>query len=299
MPDDVTISLVIPTYQREQVLCATLRQVLELPSQPLEILVVDQTPQHEDATEAYLRSLADQITWIRAAVPGLPQARNLGLSRAHGDVILFVDDDVAIDSDLVAEHARCYRDETIVAVAGRVRSPQSDGQPPRRGKTGLVNLWSSMPSENWDSDQPSEVMWCTGGNMSARREALSAVGGFDEAYGVGAALLEDTDVSLLLRRSGRIVYCPQASIIHLAATTGGVRVPAIEDYVWSLSRNRAYFVRKHAQVLQRATSLARLAVTVASFTVRRRNPRILAAGLRGVRDAYRLPLPRPEGPWPR
>lgn len=295
MPAAVTVSLVIPTYQREQVLCATLRQVLALPTQPREMLVVDQTPQHEADTESYLRSLGDRITWLRIASPGLPQARNLALPRASGDVVLFLDDDVAVDSDLVAEHARCYEDETVVAVAGRVRPPRADAST-RRGQTGLVSLWSCMPSENWNSDRSCEVMWCTGGNMSARREALSAVGGFDEAFGVGAALLEDTDLSLRLRRLGRIIYSPQASVIHLAAASGGVRVPAIEDYIWSLSRNRAYFARKHAPALPRATSLARLAVTLASFTLRRGRPGILAAGWRGVRDAYRLPLPPGEGP---
>ncbi len=290
----VTVSVAIPTYARERVMCDTLRQLLALPTQPLEVLVVDQSPCHEEETEAFLRSLSHRVRWIRSTQVGLPDARNVALSEARGEVILFLDDDVVINSDLVGEHARCYRETTVTGVAGRVKQPLPSNGRDRRTKTGKVNLWSCMPSEDWDSDLPAEVDWCTGGNMSFRTEALKEVAGFDQTYNVNPALLEETDACVRLRlRGGRLVYWPGASLIHIAAPTGGTRVSSFEAYIWSLSRNRTYFARKHAHSLQRLTTLFRLAVTICSFTVRRRNVKLLSAGWRGVRDAYRLQLRGP------
>ena len=48
------ISVVIPTYGREEVLCQTLRDVLASRPEPTEVVVVDQTPRHEDQTEEFL-----------------------------------------------------------------------------------------------------------------------------------------------------------------------------------------------------------------------------------------------------
>jgi glycosyltransferase involved in cell wall biosynthesis len=92
------ISVIIPTYQREAVLCASVDEALRQDYPNFEVLVVDQTQQHEPDTEQHLQHLADvgKVQWYRVDWASLPAARNYGVSKAKGDIILFIDDDVEL-----------------------------------------------------------------------------------------------------------------------------------------------------------------------------------------------------------
>src|SRR5207302_3457244 len=73
-----TITCVVPTYKRERVLVETLRHLLALLRPGDEIVVVDQTPQHEPDTGAELRRLAasGDIRWFRRDRPSQCEAMN-------------------------------------------------------------------------------------------------------------------------------------------------------------------------------------------------------------------------------
>ena len=55
MLDSLPISLVIPTYRRDDILVATIRHLLDLDPKPAEILVLDQTEKHQPIVESTLR----------------------------------------------------------------------------------------------------------------------------------------------------------------------------------------------------------------------------------------------------
>ena len=65
------ISVVIPSYKRNQVLCDTVEYLLSLKYKPLEIIIVDQSPNHDPNTEDFLKSLhsKNQINWIKKKKP--------------------------------------------------------------------------------------------------------------------------------------------------------------------------------------------------------------------------------------
>ena len=70
------LSIVIPTYAREQVLCETIRYLLDSVSTEDEILVVDQTLQHEKETDNLLKG------WDRKGLEtGLVSTRRSGSHR--------------------------------------------------------------------------------------------------------------------------------------------------------------------------------------------------------------------------
>lgn len=61
-------------------------------------------------------------------------------------------------------------------------------------------------------DAPVDVLFASGCCMLFKREALEAVGGFDEGYFM---YLEDADICMRLREAGyRVVYTPDAVITH-------------------------------------------------------------------------------------
>ena len=217
------ITVAIPTYGRERVLVETLRLVLALEPRPAEVLVVDQTPRHEEATEAALGAWADRaaIRWLRLAPPSITLAMNTALIEAASPVVLFLDDDVIPAPGLIAAHAAAYADPTVWAVVGQVLQPGEEPEdlPPRGTREGLrADL--EFPFRSTRTDWVRNVM---AGNLSVRRDRAIEVGGFDENFVRVAYRFETEFARRVVRHGGRIRFEPAASIRHLRAGQGGTR----------------------------------------------------------------------------
>lgn len=206
------ISVVIPTYGRNQVLLQSIGALLSQMSDHGELIVVDQTRQHDADSERKLQAwhVGGQIEWIRLPAPSVTRAMNQGLLAAKYPVVLFLDDDIDPAPDLVRQHLDCHRRWSGELVAGRVIQPWQEGLPPDPG--------SSFNSP--DAGPRTEFM---GGNFSIKREAALAAGGFDENFRFAAYRYEREFAHRLQRRCGRIHYLPGAVIHHLQASRGGVR----------------------------------------------------------------------------
>jgi glycosyltransferase involved in cell wall biosynthesis len=224
MSRPATVSAAIPTYGRDRVLIDTVEQLLALSRPPDEILVLDQTPVHDEATESRLTAMhaSGAIRWKRIAQPSQPAALNEGLRMARGDVVLMLDDDIQIATDFVARHASNYEDETIVAVAGQVLQPEEsplDRSVPSDSTNPLADL--NFP---FRSSRRTRVTNAMSGNLSVRREQAIRVGGFDENFGPPVSYRFDAEFcKRLCRGGGVIVFDPSASIRHLRYPRGGTR----------------------------------------------------------------------------
>lgn len=207
------VSVVIPTYGRDEVLVETVRRVLALDPPPAELLVVDQTRRHSDDVERELMrlSVSGAIAWIRLAAPSIPRAMNAGLLRARSDIVLFLDDDVIPGPGLIAAHLGAHRESGAAVVAGQVLQP---GEEPEPG--GVVPFRFRSAERCWVT----EVM---GGNFSIRRELAVGIGGMDENF-VRAAYGFEAELCQRARAGGAdILFEPRASIRHLRAPSGGTR----------------------------------------------------------------------------
>ena len=93
----------------------------------------------------------------------------------------------------------------------------------------------------------SEPDWVSGSCFLARREALEAVGGFDEGFFLYE---EDVDLCLRVRRAGwRVVYTPAAEVRH-ALGRSMAQAPARARLEYDRSHLRYY--RKHNGAAQTA-----------------------------------------------
>ncbi len=83
----MSLSIIIPTYGRNNVLCDTVRSLLKLETRADEIVVVDQTVKHETATAEQLvtRNTEGSIRWIRHHPPGTVGSMNRGVLEAKGE----------------------------------------------------------------------------------------------------------------------------------------------------------------------------------------------------------------------
>ncbi|MFH7242378.1 MAG: hormogonium polysaccharide biosynthesis glycosyltransferase HpsN [Spirulina sp.] len=225
-----TFSIIIPTYQRETVLCDTLDSVLAQDYPHYEVVVVDQTQTHQPATEQRLTELAQtgRIRLYTVSWASLPAARNLGIERSSGDIVLFIDDDVVLPPGYLQAHARTFVERPDVgAVAGRVfdrmklaeqKDLEIDYLPPEAMDPGIA--WYHLDLVH--TTQPQQVLTARGCNMSFRRALFDQFGlRFDERF-YGSAVREESDFCLHLRQTGYIIwYNPEAHLVHLGEETGG------------------------------------------------------------------------------
>ncbi len=224
------ISVVIPTYGRESVLCSTLKSTLAQTYPYYEIIVVDQTEQHEAATQSFLAELVaeEKIQLYTVSWASLPAARNYAIERANGSIFLFLDDDVELPEGFLAAHASAYEGRPEVgAVAGRVfdrmklsesKTPEIEMLPPEAMDPGIAWYYIDLVH----TVKPQRVLTARGCNMSFRRSIFEQYGlRFDERF-AGSAVREESDFCLRVRRTGLIIwYEPLAHLVHLGEETGG------------------------------------------------------------------------------
>jgi len=100
---EARVSVVIPLYNDGRTIELCLASVLAQTYQPLEVIVVDDASTDDSAAKA----ARYPCTLVRAEVNGGPgAARNLGVSHAKGDIIFFLDADMTMHPDAVANAVR-------------------------------------------------------------------------------------------------------------------------------------------------------------------------------------------------
>lgn len=238
-----TISVVIPTLNRPQAIVDAVRDLQAQDYPRFEVIVVDSSSAtNEELTRI---ALTDQrVKILRVGPRGTCYSRNAGVQTATGEVIVFTDDDVRIQSTtFLTAHAQPYSDQTVGGVGGRLidanlgLNRQQSGPVCRVTATGRVYA-NATATTRQDINAP------RGGNMSFRRPVIMAVGGFDEQFR-GNAMREETDFSLRVVKAGwRIVFEPAAELTHLALP-GGSRSRDRLSWYRDFFFNESYFFLKH------------------------------------------------------
>lgn len=235
-PEGPSISVVIATFRRFEPPLQTVADLLRQDYPHFEVVVADQNPSWPPELIGRLHAIQSdpRVRWLPIDAPGVVSARNRAAAVSTGDVLLFVDDDVSIpDRMFIRRHAQAHRDPTIAAVCGRELTA---GQIDPRTETPLVaaQTESTTPAGattlsrllRFDRSQPcrAEVAVFSTCNGSITRRAFDRVGGFDEAFR-GASYGDDADLVLRLAALGeRIVYEPNAWLVHLMDRRGGLRL---------------------------------------------------------------------------
>ena len=126
-----TVSVVIPTRNREESLARTLGALARQDERPDEVIVVDASdrPVGEDGLRARFPDLP--ITLVTEA-PGLCRQRNVGIRAAKGSHVLLLDDDIEPPPDYLARLVGHVMSEPGAGVVtGVVREPGLSGEPDR------------------------------------------------------------------------------------------------------------------------------------------------------------------------
>jgi histidinol-phosphate phosphatase family protein len=189
---DALTTIVVPTVGRPslRVLLEALAAGTTRVSCP--VLVVDDRRAADDLAASLTDVGLDDLRVLRSGGRGPAAARNLGWRSARTPWVSFLDDDVLPDEgwygDLLADLRRAGAD--VAGSQGRVRVPLPQHRRPTDWERGTAGL--------------GDAVWITA-DMSYRRDALAAVGGFDERF--PRAFREDADLGLRVSTTrGRIVH---------------------------------------------------------------------------------------------
>ena len=120
----VVASIVVCTRDRPELLARCLDSLVDDPSAtPRELLVVDNAPSRFPARERVERAAEAASFPVRYLLEprlGQSNARNLAVQEARGALLLWTDDDVAVEAGWADELVRAFDDENVVAAAGRI-----------------------------------------------------------------------------------------------------------------------------------------------------------------------------------
>ncbi len=219
------ISVMLPTFRRVDALQRTLAslEAQSLATADFEIVVVDDGSR--DGTESFLQEFAGKteinFNYLVLAENGGPaRARNFGLSRCRGDVVLIIGDDIEPAADLVERHLRFHgrHPEESHALLGWVTFPEEQ-QPTRfmrwleqGGRKYFFNYRDLVPGQEAG---PLFFYTC---NVSVKMKLLDKTGWFDESFPYASH--EDLELGCRLADQGmRMIYDPRAAGYHFHTLT--------------------------------------------------------------------------------
>jgi GT2 family glycosyltransferase len=210
----IKLSVVIVTYNRYKDLEECLISLLSLNEPPSEIIVVDS--HSTDCTHELVKSYP--LKFININERSMVKARNIGFQHAKGEIVAYIDDDVAVGKDWSKYILEPYGDKCVGGVVGRVL-PYDESEtvyvPAKHRAIGKV-FDNGLILGNFDipTQHPIEVDTLMGCNMAFRRDLLLKTGGFDENFR-GSCFRDDTDISLRLKSLNyKLIYHPKAIVRH-------------------------------------------------------------------------------------
>ena len=179
---DPTASIVIPTRARPNYLRVALASIApQAAAAGAELVVVE-----DDRPSPETRALAERFgaSYLSHARPlGLNAARNTGVAHSHGELVVFVDDDVEVRPGWLRALLDAAREHPGAQVfTGPIR-PRLEG----RGGWSRHSCGSEGPpitSLDLGPRDTNDVRFAWGANMTVRREALERVGPFDATLGL-------------------------------------------------------------------------------------------------------------------
>lgn len=215
----LSATVVIPTHNRLhslqrvlQGLAAQQAAPVGAPPVPFEVVVVADGPSAQQWQQLQALAMPFPLRRLCQTQHGAAAARNRGVAAAQGEIILFLDDDVAPAPYWLAEHLAVHAQHGgNLAVIGPMWSPSDVQLQPWVAweQAQLAQKYARMAAGHL---QPNPHQFYTG-NASLRRTQFLQLGGFDEML----QRSEDVELAYRLAQAGTtFCFAPQAGGYHYA-----------------------------------------------------------------------------------
>ena len=251
------VSVVIPTFNRAEMLCDCVDSVLASDYPSLDVIVVDDasTDGTEEAcrarygADARVRCLRNERNVLAA------MSRNNGLAVARGEHVLFLDSDNLVAPDMIARLVAVLEADEALGLVGALSIQARNDTIWTLGAD--YNFFTSRPVNLHEGRRVAEVapaglyptVYAPNAFM-ARRRVAERIGGFDVAYGM---MYEEADFGYRIARAGfKAVICAEARTRHMGFVAQDDVAPlrwlGIESPLRTrcFARNRTRFMRRFA-----------------------------------------------------
>jgi len=238
------VSLIVLNWNGRQFLAESLPSLLELDYPDFSVLVIDNA------------STDDSVPFIRQHFPqveihcnkknmGFAAGSNVGLRRAEADIAVLLNPDVVVSRDWLCELVYPMLDDETIGIAGcKMYYP---GGRHLQHAGGYVTYPQAMPGHYGLNEEDSgqydtlrDVDYVIGASLAIKRETLDEIGLLDEGFFL---YFEDTDLCVRAKRAGyRVVYVPQATLIHVESATTN---KGSDAYLRHMHTSRWRFLLKH------------------------------------------------------
>jgi len=221
------VSVVIPTYNRAKMICATIDNVLKQTYRDFELIIVDDGS--TDDTLSTLRSYGDRIRVISQANAGPAVARNRGAEAARGEIIAFQDsDDLWKPTKLERQVALLEKlGPSVPCCLCNVRMRVVEGKDVTSFDVSLIHpeheegLWLNVP------EVLATRFLIFNQAVAIRRDVFERVGGFDTSL----KYLEDYDLPLRLSLEGPWAFIREPLVIYGEDSPESFSQRALKDRV--------------------------------------------------------------------
>ena len=262
------ISVIIPTFNRAQMVCDCIASVLANQvggDRGVEVIVVDDCSPDDTGERIAARFGGDKrVKYLRNERNSFQAvSRNRGAKEARGEYLFFLDDDNVLKSNALVELLACFRRNPDAGLVAPLAIQQRDA---RRNLVWTLgsdfSRWTSRPRDthpNLPIDKlPSEpIDWRTTYSPNAfmvPRDVFDLVGGFNESF---VQTFEESDLGWNIMETGRSAWITiRAQTEHLGFLEPGcvpqLRLLGIEKpyRTYCFARNRLRFARRHFNLLQ-------------------------------------------------
>ena len=236
-----SVSIIIPAFNEERVISASVARVLASDYPGLHVIVADDGSR--DATSSIVaEAFGDdpRVTLLTLKNGGKAAALNRALQQATGEVVIALDADTQFEPETIRRLVRWFADPAIGAVAGDARVGN---------RVNLVTRWQAIEyitAQNLERRALAgfDAMTVVPGAVGAwRRAALDAVGGYPED-----TLAEDQDLTIAIQRAGwRVTYDPRA--VAWTEAPESFAALAKQRFRWAFGTLQCLW--KHREVIRR------------------------------------------------
>jgi glycosyltransferase involved in cell wall biosynthesis len=198
MSSNLCASIVVPVRNRPDLLQRTLETLVtqDLPPSEYEVVVCDDgSTDNIQSLVVRFSSCPVQVRLEKQPCLGPAAARNLGIRTSSAPLLLFIDSDVVVDEAAVRKLIEAMNSHPHWQGAEAALFPEGDN-------SGV--LWDAPISQFGGRYHTAAIAY--------RREALLAVGGFDQHFSLPAC--EDIEIAIRILARGPIGFVPEAIVRH-------------------------------------------------------------------------------------
>lgn len=258
---NMSISVIVPTYNRVDALLNCLQGIKSQMRYPDEIIVVVRNTDKGTLKQLSAISIKN-LKIVLIEQTGVVAALNLGIEQSMGSIVVLTDDDTVPHMDWLERIENYYLTEPKVGGVGGRDVVHSRGKPipAIKEKVGIIEPYGRIiGNHHIGIGSAREVDILKGANMSFRKDAILGLRFDEKLKGTGAQVHNEMEFSLAVKKKGwKLIYDPKVCVDHFPAERfdEDQRNRFNEIAFYNMAHNETYSILKHFGQIDRTIYLA-------------------------------------------